>query len=45
VTNGHALAPPPSTSSLDSVHADLTRALASVEAMREAFGRVFGGAP
>jgi transposase-like protein len=40
--NGHAL-PPPSAPSLETVRAELARALASVDALREAYGRVFGG--
>lgn len=41
-TNGHALAPPP-VPSLETVRVELARALATVDALREAYGRVFGG--
>ena len=42
LTNGHAL-PPPSVPSLETVRDELARALATVDALREAYGRVFGG--
>lgn len=44
VTNGHALAPPPVSPSLDAVRAQLVDALHSVDQIRAAYRSVFGGA-